>query len=83
MGTNNFGPFGFVGKEGINLICGTIICTNHKSMVIHVKYEVLSHDSQPDESDVRTAKKSCQQKIKVAAEDRPVSTLTFRRQSWL
>lgn len=55
VSTNYLGALCLIGQELIYLLCGTIVRTDHISMIIHVQNEVLTHDSQTNESDVSPA----------------------------
>ena len=55
MGTQDPGAFGPPLKELVHPGCGAVVNGHRESMVVHVQHEVLSHDCQADEADVRLA----------------------------
>lgn len=60
VSTNYLGTLCLICQELVYLLCSAVVCTDHKSMIIHIQDEILAHDSQPNESNVgpETAKYS-------------------------
>lgn len=52
VSTNYLGTLCLIFQELIYLLCSAVVCTDHKSMIVHVQDEILAHDSQPNESNV-------------------------------
>lgn len=54
--SNDFRAFGPFAEELVYLLDGPVVGCDDKAMIVHVEYEVLAHNGQADESDVRSAK---------------------------
>ena len=54
MGADDLGPGGGTGEELVHLAGGAVEHGHPKAMVVHVEGQVLAHDRQADEPDVRT-----------------------------
>lgn len=52
MSALDVGPLGFILKEMIDFASGSIVCYNNKSLVVHVKDQILTHDGKADETDI-------------------------------
>jgi hypothetical protein len=52
MGTDDFRSFRLISQKLINLIRGSVVCTDNVAMIIHVQNDVLAHHCQPDEGNI-------------------------------
>ena len=52
MRAKHLGALGFVGEEVINLVGGTVVDDDGKTVVIHVQNQILAHDGKANQCDV-------------------------------
>lgn len=55
MGADNVGAFCAFAEEFVDLLDGSVVGGDYETVVVHVQYEILAHDGQADETDVRSA----------------------------
>lgn len=55
MGADDVGAFCAFAEEFVDLLDGPVVGGHHKTVVVHVQYEILAHDGQADETDVGSA----------------------------
>ena len=53
MSAEHSGAFGFFGEKIVHFGDGAVEGDHDVAVIVHVKYEILAHDSQTDECDVR------------------------------
>ncbi len=53
MGAEHFGAVGFFGQKFVHLGGGAVVSHHDEAVVVHVQNQILAHDRQADQGDVR------------------------------
>lgn len=53
VGSNHFGVLSLIGEELLDLGHRAVVGAHHESLLVHVEYQVLAHDGQADEGNIR------------------------------